>query len=83
MTSKFDNDLIKNEQASLKTPFSHCKSMGKFSDAQRQLTPVVSCPIWMKFELVRDLMHVLVTCKFEKDLIRKSKENVETLFSLL
>ena len=25
---------------------------------------VVSSPIWPKFELVRDFMHVLVTCKY-------------------
>ena len=34
----FDDDSIKNEQASIKTPFSHYKSMGKFLDAQGQLT---------------------------------------------
>ena len=39
VTSNFDNDLIKNEQASMETPFSHCKSMGNFLDAQGQLTP--------------------------------------------
>ena len=39
VTSKFDKDLIKNERASLETPFSHYKSMGNFSDTQGQLTP--------------------------------------------
>ena len=38
VTSNFDDDLIKNEQASMETPFSHYKSMGNFSDAQGQLT---------------------------------------------
>ena len=37
--SNFDDDSIKNEQASMETPFSHYKSMGIFSDAQGQLTP--------------------------------------------
>ena len=37
-TSNFDDDLIKNEQASMETPFSHCKSMENFLDAQGQLT---------------------------------------------
>ena len=32
---------------------------------------VVSGPIWPKFELVRDFMHVLVTCKYKKDGIKK------------
>ena len=39
VTSNFDNDSIKNERASLETPFSHYKSMGNFIDAQGQLTP--------------------------------------------
>ena len=38
VTSKFDEDPIKNEQASLEAPFSHYKSMENFSDAQGQLT---------------------------------------------
>ena len=41
VTRKFDEDRIKNEWASLEIPFSHYKSMGNFSDAQGQLTPVV------------------------------------------
>ena len=39
VTSKFEEDPIKNEPASLETPFPHYKSMGNFSDAQGQLTP--------------------------------------------
>ena len=39
VTSKCDEDPIKNERASLETSFSHYKSMGNFSDAQGQLTP--------------------------------------------
>ena len=39
VTSNFDEDSIKNEQASKETPFSHYKSMGNFLDAQGQLTP--------------------------------------------
>ena len=38
-TSNFDDDLIKNEQASMETPFSHYNFMGNFWDAQGQLTP--------------------------------------------
>ena len=40
VTSKFNEDPIKNERASLETPFSHYKSMGNFSDAQGQLIPL-------------------------------------------
>ena len=38
VTSNFDDDLIKNERASMETAFSHYKSMGFFLDAQGQLT---------------------------------------------
>ena len=38
VTSNFDDDSIKNEQARMETPFSHYKSMGNFFDAQGQLT---------------------------------------------
>ena len=39
VTRKFDKDLIKNECASLETPFSHYNYMGNFFDAQGHLTP--------------------------------------------
>ena len=38
VTSNFDDDSIKNERASMETPFSHYKSMGNLLDAQGQLT---------------------------------------------
>ena len=40
VTSNFDDDSIKNEWASLETPFSHCKCMGNFLAPQGQLTPL-------------------------------------------
>ena len=39
VTSNFDDDSIKNERASIETPFSHYKSMGNVLDAQGKLTP--------------------------------------------
>ena len=39
VTSNIKDDSIKNERASIGTPFSHYKSMGIFLDAQGQLTP--------------------------------------------
>ena len=39
VTSNFDDDSIKNEQASIETPFPHYKSIGNILDAQGQLTP--------------------------------------------
>ena len=39
VTSNFDDDSMKKERASMETSFSHYKPMGKFLDAQEQLTP--------------------------------------------
>ena len=64
----------------METPFSHYKSMGNFLDAQGQLS-VVTDPIWPKFELVRDFMHALITCKYKKNQIKNNQEKVETSFS--
>ena len=38
VSRKFDEDPIKNEQASLETPFSHYMSMGNVLDTQEHLT---------------------------------------------
>ena len=81
-TSNFDDDSIKNEQASIETPFSHCKSMGDFL-CSRAANSVVCGPIWPKFVLVRDFMHVLVTCKYKEDRIKSNRGKVETPFSPL
>ena len=41
--------------------FSHCKSMGIFSDAlERAANSAVNGRIWPNFELIRDFMGVLV-----------------------
>ena len=39
-----------------------------------------SSRIWPKFELVQALMYVIVTCKYEMDLIMNSWEKVATPF---
>ena len=39
--------------------------------------------IWPNFELIQALIHVLITCKYEKNLIKNSGENVMTSFSPL
>ena len=51
-TSKFDEDPIKTERASLKTPFSHYKSMGNFFRRSRASNSVGNCSIWPKSEYV-------------------------------
>ena len=39
VTSNFDDDSMKNERASMETPFSHYKSIRNILDVQGQLTP--------------------------------------------
>ena len=56
--------------------FSHYKFMGIFPDAQGQLTP----QSLVKFELVREIMVVLVTCKYEEDRIKNEGASVFTTF---
>ena len=68
--------------ASMETPFSHYKS-GKFFRHSRAANSIVSSPIWPKFELVWDFMHVLVSSKYKKDPIKTDREKVETSFSPL
>ena len=58
-------------------------SLWEFFRRSRAANSVVSGPIWPKFELVRDFMHVLVTCKYKKDRIKNNREKVETSFSPL
>ena len=73
VTSNFDDDLIKNEQASMETAFSHYKSMEIFFRRSRASNSIVSGLIWPKFKLVRDFMHVLVTCKYKKEQTKSSR----------
>ena len=43
--------------------------MGVFLKRSRAANSIVSGPIWPKFKLIHNIMHVLVTSKFEKDRI--------------
>ena len=51
----------------METPF--YKSMGVFLRCSRAANSIVGGPIWPKFKLIHNIMHVLVTSKFEKDWI--------------
>ena len=84
VTSNFDADSNKIERASMETAFSHYMSMGFFRRS-RAANSVVSGPIWPKFELVRDFMHVLVTCKYKKDRIKKkqSRKGGDIIFPII
>ena len=52
--------------------------MGVFFRRSRADNAVVGGPIWQKFELVRDIKHVLITYKFKMDLIYSDREKVAT-----
>ena len=48
------------------------KSLWENFRRSRAANSIVSGQIWPKFELVRDFMHVLVTCKYKKDRIKNN-----------
>ena len=62
--------------------FPHFKSMGFFFSSRAANSAVLG-RIWPKFELVRDIMIVLATCKYEEDPIKTEGARVLTRVSLL
>ena len=54
-----------------------------FFRRSRAANSAVLGQIWPKFELVRDIMVVLVTCKYEEDPIKNEGAKVLTRFSPL
>ena len=76
VTCKNEEDLIKNEGARVLTSLLY-----DFSDAQGQLTQIVSGGIPPKLELIQAFIVVLVTYKNEEDSIQN--EGARVLTSLL
>ena len=56
---------------------------GDFSRRSRAANSAVLGPIWPNFELVRDVMDILVTCKYEEGPIENEGPIVFTTFSPL
>ena len=79
VTSNFVADSIKNERASIETPFSYYKYWKLFRRS-RAANSVVGGPNWPKFALVRDFMHVLVTCKYKKDRLKTTEKRLRHRF---
>ena len=79
------NEVIKSKMKELECSqdSTHCKSMGIFSRCSRAANSAVLGPIWPNFELVRDVIDVLVTCKYEEDPIKNEGARVLTTFSPL
>ena len=69
ITCKYEKDPIKNSRENVMTLFFPLQVYGNFFRRSRAANSVVSGQIWPKFELIQDIMHVLITSKFEKDRI--------------
>ena len=79
VTSRFDDDLIKNKVVIVSTTFSLLYVYGKKFDAQGHVTlkQIVRSP---EMELVHDFMPVLVIGKLEEDPIKAEGAIVSTAF---
>ena len=63
--------------------FFHYKVYGDFSRCSRAANSAVLGLIWPNFELIQDVIDVLVTCKYEEDPIKNGGARVVTTFSPL
>ena len=72
---KYEMNPIKNVQENVMTPFFPTVTLSVAMETSGRILP--------NFELIQALMHVLVICKYEKDPIKNSGENVMTSFSPL
>ena len=79
-TCKNEVDQIKYEGARVFTRFLPLKVYGDFSRRSRAAFSSVLGPIWPNFELVRDLIDFLITCKYEEDPIKNEGARVVTTF---
>ena len=75
ITCKYEKDPIKNNREKGAIPF--------FKIITLYVAMETSVWIWPNFELIQASMHVLIACKYEKDQMKNSGENVMTSFSPL
>ena len=78
ITCKYDKDPIQKSRENVMTSFFPLKVYWNFFWRSRAANSVVGGPIWPKFKLIQDIMHVLITCKIEKDRINSNGEKVVT-----
>ena len=69
---KYEKDQMKNSREKVETPY--------FPIITLSVAIETSGWIWPNFELIQALMYVIITCKYEKDPIKKGPEKVETSF---
>ena len=74
-------ERMRIEAARVFTRFLPLQVYGDFFRRSRAANSAVLSPIWPNFELVRDFMYVLVTCKYEEDPIKNEGARVFTTFS--
>ena len=80
VTSNFDDDSKKLNELAWRH---HFPIVSLFFRRSRAANSVDSGPIWPKLELVQNFKHVLVTCKYKKDLIKsKPRKGGETIFPI-
>ena len=75
ITCKYEKDPIKNNGEKVATPFFQIQTLSVAMET--------SGWIWPNFELIQAFMYVLIACKYEKDQMKNSGENVITPFSPL
>ena len=75
---KNEEDPIKNEGARVFTRFLPLLVFRDFSRGSRAANSAVLGPIWPNFEVVRDVMDVLVTCKYEEYPIKNEGARLDT-----
>ena len=78
---KYGKDQIENSEDNAWTTFSPYKVYGDFFKRSRADNSAARSRIWLNFELNRDVMHVVVLCKYGKDPIENSGDNAWTPFS--
>ena len=78
VTCQNEEDPIKNEGARVFTKISPIISLWEFFQTLKGSYPAVLGRNWLKFELVRDIMVVLLTCKNKEDPIKNEGARVFT-----
>ena len=74
--SSLPASMKRNGQKTAKKKWRHCF----FPIITLSVTMKTRGWIWPNFKLIQALMYIIITCKYEKDLIMNSREKVETSF---
>ena len=75
ITFKYEKDPIKNNLKKSGNTVFHIITLSVAMETSGR--------IWLNFKLIQAFMHVLIACKYEKDQMKNSGENVMTSFSQL